>query len=190
MGKACSKGKIRTLGESAKGVKPMKKRNASKLLLLIVAGAFLLQNCATIIKLGSTNQKVPVTSNPIGARIIVDGKEMGYTPLTLKLRSNKNHLIRVEKQGYDSLEIRINRKVSGPSLAFSILGNALLLGVYGGAAVSESVREALATPFIAWWLPEHEQREAMNRAGTTLILSLFLGSAAGVLADTLTGAYF
>ncbi|UCE23125.1 MAG: PEGA domain-containing protein [Candidatus Aminicenantes bacterium] len=33
---------------------------------------------------------MPVTSNPLGAKIIVDGKEMGYTPLGLKLKKKKD----------------------------------------------------------------------------------------------------
>ncbi len=39
---------------------------------------FLLQSCATIVK--GTSQKIPVTSAPIGAKVLVDGTEMGTTP--------------------------------------------------------------------------------------------------------------
>jgi len=69
------------------------------------------------------SQKIPVTSNPIGAKIIVDGEEMGNAPLNLKLKRKKTHIIRIEKQGYNSLEIGITKKTS--ALVWSILTNAL-----------------------------------------------------------------
>ncbi|NIO49571.1 MAG: PEGA domain-containing protein [Candidatus Aminicenantes bacterium] len=49
---------------------------------LMVTSVFLFQNCATIIS--GTSQKIPVTSNPSGAKIIVDGIEVGNAPLNLK----------------------------------------------------------------------------------------------------------
>jgi len=90
---------------------------------------FLFQNCATIIR--GTSQKIPVTSNPTGAKIIVDGKGVGYTPLNLKLKRKKGHVIRIEKQGYNPLEIRIARKTSALSVGTSILGNYFLGGCIG-----------------------------------------------------------
>jgi len=86
------------------------KSKARFILAIMVMSVFLLQNCASIIR--GTSQKIPVTSNPLGARIIVDGKEMGYTPLNLKLKKKKGCVIRIEKQEYNPLEIRINRKSS------------------------------------------------------------------------------
>jgi hypothetical protein len=95
----------------------------------MVSSVFLFQNCATII--WGTSKKIPVTSNPSGAKIIVDGKEIGNAPLNLKLKKKKKlYTIRIEKQGYNPFEIRIKRKTSG-SLAVSILGNAYLGGSAG-----------------------------------------------------------
>lgn len=76
-------------------------------LALFVLSIFFLQNCATMNR--GTRQKIPVTSNPQGAKIIVDGEEMGYAPLNLKLKRKKNHIMRIEKEGFNPLEIRITR---------------------------------------------------------------------------------
>ena len=81
--------------------------------------------------ISGASQKIPITSNPSGAKIIVDGKEMGYAPLNLKLKRKKSHIIRVEKQGYNPLEIRIKRKTSGPSAVVSLLGNLSFGGLVG-----------------------------------------------------------
>lgn len=98
-------------------------------LALFVLSVFLVQNCATIAR--GTSQKIPVTSNPIGARIIVDGEEMGNAPLNLKLKRKKSHVIRIEKQGYNPLEIGITKKSSIYSVGTSILGNVLMGGLVG-----------------------------------------------------------
>jgi len=88
---------------------------------LLAATVLLLQSCATIVQ--GTSQKIPVTSVPIGARVLVDGKDMGTTPLTLKLGKKKPRVIRIEKEGYHPHEIRIARKKpSGFSL--TVIGNA------------------------------------------------------------------
>jgi len=89
--------------------------------------AFFLQNCATIVR--GTSQNIPVTSNPVGAKIAVDGEEMGYAPIELKLKRKKDHIIRIEKQGYNPLEIRIIRK---SSKLLSYWGNFSLGGIFSG----------------------------------------------------------
>ena len=92
-------------------------RKTKSILALIVSSVFFFQNCATIIR--GTSQKIPVTSNPTGAKIIVDGEEMGYAPLNLKLKRKKSHVIRIEKQGYNPLEIRTTRKTSAGLSVFA-----------------------------------------------------------------------
>jgi len=102
-------------------------RKTQIILALFVISVFFFQNCATIIS--GTSQEIPVTSNPSGAKIIVDGKEIGYAPLNLKLKKKRNHIIRIEKEGYNPLEIRIISKLL-PKGNTSI-GNILLGGTAG-----------------------------------------------------------
>jgi len=99
-------------------------RKTKSILALIVSSVFFFQNCATLSR--GTSQKIPVTSNPSGAKIIVDGEEMGYAPLELKLKRKKSHVIRIEKQGYNPLEIRTTRKTSA---GLSSLGNVIWIGI-------------------------------------------------------------
>jgi len=106
------------------------KRKTQIILALLVSSVFLFQNCATLMR--GTSQKIPVTSSPAGAKIIVDGEEMGYAPLELKLkRKKKGHIIRIVKPGYNPLEIRIARKTSA---GLSGIGNVFYgaLGFVGG----------------------------------------------------------
>jgi hypothetical protein len=86
----------------------------------MAAGALLLQGCAVMARRPS--QEIPVTSHPGGAKIIVNGKAMGVTPLNLKLARKKDHLIRIEKAGYVPLEIKAVSQGS-PGRPVFIMGN-------------------------------------------------------------------
>jgi len=117
------------------------KRKTQIILALMVMNVFLFQSCMTIMR--GTSQKIPVTSNPSGAKIIVDGEEIDYAPLELKLKRKKDHIIRIEKQGYNPLEIRITRKTSAPSVGISIIGNyfsGAIPGAFLGALVAYALK--------------------------------------------------
>lgn len=78
--------------------------------------------CATIAR--RRTQRIPVTSAPIGARVSVNGEPQGVTPIEIKLRRGlKAQVIRIESDGYDPVEIRPRRKLSGgPAIGNFLLG--------------------------------------------------------------------
>ncbi len=76
-----------------------------KLIAGLVVIVFFGQSCAVI---GPKYQKVPVTSNPPQAKITVDNKFVGQTPVNIKLRRNEEHLIRIEMDGYEPAEIVVS----------------------------------------------------------------------------------
>ena len=92
-----------------------------KVLALLVLCVFLFQYCATIIR--GTSQEIPVTSNPSGAKIVVDGEEKGYAPVIVKLKKKKSHIIQIKKEGYNTVEILTTRKTP---IGVYFLGNLLL----------------------------------------------------------------
>jgi hypothetical protein len=107
-------------------------RKTKIILALIVSSVFLFQNCAIITKLSSEkSQIIPVTSNPQGAKIIVDGEEIGNTPSNLELKRKKRHTILIEKQGYNPLEIGIARKISKSSIFGITLTGCIFAGLGG-----------------------------------------------------------
>ncbi len=87
---------------------------------VVTACAFLFQFSAC--SFSTKPQKVPVTSNPVGAKINVDGQDAGTTPLTLSLKREKDHRIRIEKPGYNPVDILLVSKPSSanPAAAFMI----------------------------------------------------------------------
>ncbi|MFO7733735.1 MAG: PEGA domain-containing protein [Candidatus Aminicenantes bacterium] len=73
-------------------------------LLASVAG----QGCVTM--LGKKTQGITFTSRPAGASVLVDGRAEGLTPLGLKLARRTVHTIRIEKEGYRPVEVRIESR--------------------------------------------------------------------------------
>lgn len=98
------------------------------------AGAVLTAGCGMITK-GESTQRIPVTSVPMGARVIVNGVGYGETPLVLELSKRaKGRVIRIESSGYVPVEIRLTKKASRatffPNLAFGLLPGVVPASVY------------------------------------------------------------
>jgi hypothetical protein len=158
------------------------RRKTQMILALSVIIAFLFQDCARI--LTGTSQKIPVTSNPPGAKIIVDGKDSGYAPLNLKLKKTKSHIIRIEKQGYNPLEIRITQKASD-SLLFFILGDIFFGGASGEIAAEVLVSNLVFSNPSVWF------NVKPNTTATAIIVAgFFIGAAYAILSDFISGANF
>lgn len=104
----------------------MKQKANCVFLIMTLTSVLLTPNCATMIR--KPNQRIPVTSSPLGATVIVNGIQQGVTPLELDLaRKQKGQVIRIESPGYNPVEIRLKRELSSNF----VLGN-LFLGVAPG----------------------------------------------------------
>lgn len=88
--------------------------------IAVVLSMFVLQGCMTV--LGKKTQAVSVTSRPAGARVLVDGTDIGQAPVGLKMAKSPPHVIRFEKEGYRPVEIRLKKRKSWP---FIVLPNLL-----------------------------------------------------------------
>lgn len=80
--------------------------------------------CATIMH--GTTQEVSVASSPTGAKVTVDGKEVGQTPVVADLKRKDQHTIRLDLDGYNPYELRMSRGTSG-----WVWGNIVFGGVIG-----------------------------------------------------------
>ena len=89
----------------------MWKKNTARLLILTLTSLLLSPGCATLTR--KKTQRVPVTSAPVGATVIVNGIEQGVTPLEVSLtRKQKGQVIRIESPGYNPYEIQLKRRPS------------------------------------------------------------------------------
>jgi len=90
----------------------MGRKKTSLFLIVIMAGVMSAPGCASITR--RSTQKIPVTSSPVGASVMVNGVQKGQTPLVIRLpRRQERQVIRIESQGYNPVEIRMKRSGSG-----------------------------------------------------------------------------
>jgi hypothetical protein len=104
---------IRTRGARALGLSA-----AASIALVLSTG------CATIVK--GTTAKIPVASDPTAADVLVDGNFVGQTPTTLVLKKTTNHLVTIQKIGYQPKSTPVVQTVGG-----AVWGNILAGGLIG-----------------------------------------------------------
>ena len=73
-------------------------------------------------------QDIPVSSNPLGAKIIADGTLVGQTPATVSLERTKSHIITLVKDNYRQEDVVISRQYQSNK----VLLNAVQSGVNSG----------------------------------------------------------
>ena len=151
----------------------MRNSGANRLFILFFLTSILLfPNCATVF--WKRTQSVPVTSSPAGATVAVNEIQQGVTPLELQLaRNKKGQVIRIESPGYNPVEIRLTRRLSGSA----ILGN-FLLGLIPGVV-----------PGMLWGMA-HDESENYS-SGIFLVWTLSAAGAGGLftLIDSGTKGY-
>jgi hypothetical protein len=84
-----------------------------------------LGGCATV--LSGRDQKIPITTDPMGASVQVDGGGTFTTPAELNLARKDNHTLLVSMPGYHTEKVEVTK-----SLNPAFLGNIIVGGVVGG----------------------------------------------------------
>ena len=130
----------------------------------LVLVAFMASGCGTIIN--GSNQDVAFNSSPTGARVTVDGLQMGTTPTVIGLSRKDSHTVEFSLDGYENQSMIINRSVSG-----WVWGN-LVFGGLVGLVVD------LSTGGMYKLTPEQVQMNmgdmAANSDGDTLMIAVVL----------------
>ena len=143
--------------------------------VLTVSSLLIFQSCSLLNQ--KLTQEVPVTSSPVGARIIVDGKDTGQAPLMLTLKKNKSHTIRIEKEGYNPTELRVLRKMKARAV-FEVLAVPIV-----------AVGTGLAVFLVQLAVTNAEKSyETYNRTFTTTVFISGAAATAAVIADMTSGA--
>ena len=105
----------------------------------------LTSGCATVTR-GTTDTLV-INSDPIGAEVKLSNGMSGKTPATFTLPRKDNVVVKVEKAGYEPVEVTVTPQVSGAGGA-GMAGNVLLGGLIGAAvdAGSGAMNDLLPNP--------------------------------------------
>ena len=63
-----------------------------------------------------TDQLLTFTSEPDGAEVLVDGRVLGVTPLSIKLKKSKYSSVMVKKAGYKTQTMPIEKKFDSTAI--------------------------------------------------------------------------
>jgi hypothetical protein len=100
-------------------------RTAQRLPLFLKASPMVfllaLTGCATLIH--GAEQRIPIASDPPGARVVIDDVHVGNTPLEVILRRSRVHLVTISLDSATTNHVVLNRGCSK-----WLLGNAFLYG--------------------------------------------------------------
>ena len=99
--------------------------------LLVTSAMVLVTGCSTIFK--GTTQVVTITSDPSNADVLVDGNNMGKTPLSVSLKKNAYTSMTVKKSGYNS-QIKALQKTYDPVTLINVFWDLSTTDLISGAA--------------------------------------------------------
>ncbi len=75
---------------------------------VVLAGVMALMGtgCSSMV----LKQDIPVSTNPIGARILANGQPVGTTPASVSLERNRDHILTLVKEDYRQEDVVIKRQ--------------------------------------------------------------------------------
>ena len=88
-------------------------------IVALVLVCLYLASCASILK--GTHQEVNFNSTPQKARVIVNGTDMGESPLSLKLESKKDYVIEFRAEGFKPKTVAIANHVGAGWIILDVL---------------------------------------------------------------------
>ena len=94
---------------------------------ILVVAVITAVGCATIIH--GTTQSIGVSSTPTNAEVLVDGQSYGNAPVTVELKRKKNHMLRIELEGYEAYETTITRSASAWAFGNLVFGGVIGLAI-------------------------------------------------------------
>jgi len=100
------------------------KYSSLHLILALIIASVLLWGCATIMH--GTSQKIGISSLPTGAKVSVDNMPLGDTPLFADLKRGDDHIVTIDMEGYQKVQLTITKSVSG-----WVWGNIVFGGLIG-----------------------------------------------------------
>lgn len=94
-------------------------------LLYALMGVFLFTGCAPQV----LKQRVPVSTNPTGAKVYVDGTPSGETPTTVELERTQSHVLTLLKENYRQTDVVIQQRKKSEEQLFKAINSGVTTGM-------------------------------------------------------------
>jgi hypothetical protein len=97
-----------------------------KYFFLLCFIAFLGSGCETPI----LRQDIPVSSNPMGAKIYADGRFFGQTPGTVSLERTRDHILTIVKENYRQEDLMIRKQYQSDRVLMKAIQSGVNSGLF------------------------------------------------------------
>lgn len=92
---------------------------------LVCLAAFM-SGCATVV----LKQDIPVSTNPLGAKIYANGQLVGLTPATVSLERNRSHVLTLVKENYRQEDVSIINRYQKEKVYMKAIQSGLNSGLF------------------------------------------------------------
>jgi hypothetical protein len=135
-------------------------------ILVLLAFALSCSSCATITR--GSHDVLVVNSDPAGARVTTSTGLSGTTPATFTVNRRGGFVVKVEKEGFEPVEVQISSKIHGAG-GTAMAGNILLGGLIGAAvdASTGAAYDLVPNPVNVKLVPVAKAADAASQPTTT-----------------------
>jgi serine protease Do len=78
--------------------------------VIFISTLLLLSSCSTLIN--GSKQNISITSNVDSSLVKINEEAVGYTPLNTKIARKGRHVVKIEKDGYETATVQLQKKIS------------------------------------------------------------------------------
>lgn len=113
--------------------------------LLVALTALMSSGCATVTR--GTKDTLVIESDPAGADVQLSSGQSGKTPTSFKLPRGDSLVVRISKEGYETVEVNVSSQVVGAGAA-GMAGNVIVGGLIGAGvdAFSGAMKDLKPNP--------------------------------------------
>lgn len=94
--------------------------------VLLLAFATVSVGCSSMV----LKQDIPVSTNPMGAKVYVDGQLAGQTPGTVSLERNRDHILTFVKENYRQEDVVIRKVYQQDRVMMKAIGSGINSGLF------------------------------------------------------------
>ncbi|MGL1862696.1 MAG: PEGA domain-containing protein [Pseudodesulfovibrio sp.] len=94
---------------------------------------------------GVATQNIPISTNPSGATVFVDGTETCTTPCNATLEKTQDHLLTIQKEGYNQADVQVTRKYDTAGVARDATQSGMEAASHGSSTEGAIVNALIST---------------------------------------------